>query len=340
MIAVDWQEEPKLTHVPDSFITSYMKEAPGEYVKLYLYLLMLSQKNSADLSVQTLSDAISCSPEDVHSGLNYWKKQKLMDVTYQGKEISGIRLRINPAASPKEIHQLSPARVQAFVKDNDDARRLLFVAEQYFGRRLTATDIRTLLYFMDELHFSFDLCDQLIQYCVEKGHTSIRYLEKVGLAWHESGYTTPEEAKAASTSWSKIHFDVLKAFGINNRNPIPKEVEYIDRWYKTYCFSLEVIAEACAITLHKTGEQRFDYAEGILSRWHAEGLHTLADIRRQNEEYKARQKQQPKDSAAAAPEKQPKKSKNQFLNFPQRKDDPKELEKMLDRQFAEMELDH
>ncbi len=328
MFSVDWQEMPRLTSVPDSFICNYMKDAPGEFVKLYLYLLMLSQKSGDDFSLDTVCQALSLAQEDVLAGLHYWEKKQLLELFYQGESVYAVRLRIQPLETVQKSHRLSQERIRSFVKENKDAGKLLFTAEKYFGRPLSPIEIGTLLYFMDELHFSFDLCDQLLQYCVERGHSSIRYIEKVALAWHEKGYTTAEEAKDASSNWSKIHFQVLRAFGIKNRNPVQKEIDYINRWYNVYCFSIDIIAEACAITLHRTGEQSFDYAEGILSRWHKEGVKSLSDIKKRNADYSSKEKK----TGSAKTEG----NKNQFLNFQQRDDDLDELAKKLDQQFANM----
>jgi len=45
------------------------------------------------------------------------------------------------------------------------------------------------------LDFSTDLIEYLVEYCVSKGHTSIRYIEKVALAWADNHITTVEQAK-------------------------------------------------------------------------------------------------------------------------------------------------
>ena len=61
--------------------------------------------------------------------------------------------------------------------------RYFFVAEQYLGKALSPIEINKLLYFYDELHFSTDLMEYLIEYCVSKGSHSIRYIETVALSW-------------------------------------------------------------------------------------------------------------------------------------------------------------
>lgn len=321
---VDWEEMPLFTAVPDSFIQKYLPDAPGDHVKVFIYLLMSSHKEGIDASPEHMSKLLGIPESVILAALKYWEKLRLLKVYYESGKVAGIKITINASSKPKEEHRLSQSRVKKLINDNDDAKTLQYVTEKYLGRPLTFNELSTLLYFMDELHLPVELCEYLVEYCISKGHPSIRYIEKVGLAWHKEGYRTVEEAKAASTSWSRIHFDVLKAFGITNRNPIKKEQDYISKWYNEFCFSLEIISEACSITLSQTGKQSFEYADSILTRWHDAGVKTLNDIKKMNEEFRSKKASHPASN-----------SKNRFLNFEQRNDDLDELERALDKQFAD-----
>ena len=140
------------------------------------------------------------------------------------------------AAVPDRPARLSDSRVRQLRKDNSEVQQLLFLAEQYLGRTLSPTDISRILYFYDELRFPMDLLEYLIEYCVSRGNTSLHYIEKVGLEWHRDGIQTVKMAKTRTSTWNKSYFSILKAFGIRNRNPIPSETEFMDRWLKEYGF--------------------------------------------------------------------------------------------------------
>ena len=92
-------------------------------------------------------------------------------------------------------------------------------------KTLTPSEIETLLYFYDQLHFSVDLVEYLVEYCVCKGSSSIHYIEKVGLAWAEAGITTVSQAKERTTTYRRNTFAIMKAFGINDRNPVQPELD-------------------------------------------------------------------------------------------------------------------
>ncbi len=81
---------------------------------------------------------------------------------------------------------LSPDRVKE-LKQNDEIVQLLYIAEQYLGKTLTPTEMKKILFFYDELKFSPDLIEYLIEYSVSRGHKSMRYIETVALAWADEG---------------------------------------------------------------------------------------------------------------------------------------------------------
>lgn len=196
-------------------------------------------------------------------------------------------------------------------KNNEDIEQLLMVTEQYVGRQITRSDMETILFLYDRLDFSVDLIDYLVQHCVERGKKDFRYMEKVALAWHEQGITSPKDAQNAARKHDKTVYTIMKALG-KNTNPAPKELEYIDKWTKDYGFLLDVIQEACDKTVMTTDNHRFAYADGILSKWYRAGVHHKSDIpaaeAAYNQSVKKTEKSRKGDASVI---------KNKFNNFAQ-----------------------
>lgn len=166
----------------------------------------------------------------------------------------------------------------------EETQQLLFAAQMYLGRPLTSTDMRTVLYISDVLHFSDDLIDYLIQYCVDRDKKDFRYIEKVALSWAEQNITTVKQAKKVSLKYDKNVYEIMNALGKSSA-PTQKEVEFINRWIKDYAFSQDVIIEACDRTVLTTDKHRFEYAEGILANWKNSGVHHKNDIKKLDELY-------------------------------------------------------
>ena len=92
-------------------------------------------------------------------------------------------------------------------------------------------------------------------------------------AWAEQNITTVTEAKEETNLYNKNYFTILRAFGIKNRNPLDKEIQYMNLWLNQYGFTLEIISEACNRTVLATGKTSFSYADSILESWFKKGVH-------------------------------------------------------------------
>lgn len=227
-------------------------------------------------------------------------------------------------ASSDKKQELTPERIRE-LKQNEEIIQILYIAEQYLGKTLSPTESQKLLFFYDGLGLSADLIEYLLEYCVSHNHKSIRYIEKVAIAWAEEGITTVEQAKRSNSRYNKEYFTILKALGITNRNPVETEITLMDTWLKTYCFSMEIIQEACNRTVLQTGQASFQYTDKILEGWKKKEVKTLDDIRSLDDEHqKRRQSKKAASRKSAAPA-----SNNRFNNFEQREYDFSEYEKHL-----------
>ena len=202
-----------------------------------------------------------------------------------------------PSAPPKSDY--SPDQLLKFQQE-DEIRQLLFISEQYLGKTLSPTEISTILYFYDSLHFSADLIEYLIEYCVTKGHKSMRYIESVALAWHKEGYQSVAEVKKACANYNKNYFAVLKTFGIKGRNPVEPEIRFIDRWTRELGFSMELVLEACSRTMAAIHQPSFEYADSILKNWHTRQVKSLADVKALDTQRTAKSARSTADANAAA----------------------------------------
>lgn len=220
--------------------------------------------------------------------------------------------------TPAPDHSLTAERVSE-LKENEEIIQLLYIAEQYLGRLLTVADTNKILYFYEGLKFDPELIEFLIEHCVSKDHRSIRYIEKVALSWAEQGISTVAAAKEEASQYNKTYFTIFKALGIQNRNPVQPEMEIMDRWIKTWGFSMELILEACKRTVLQTGSGRFPYTDKILKDWHTRKVHHIADLEPLDAVHKTQTARQA-----------PKKPKgNRFTDYPHRDYDFEQIKKSM-----------
>lgn len=311
--------QSETTVLENEFIDHYMPEANGEYVKVYLLLLRYLNAPSGTLTVSRIADMLDHTEKDVIRALNYWKKQGLLEYETTTASSSDAPKPQTPSA-PADVPNIQQYRSRKEFKE------LLFVAEQYLGKTLSSLDIEAITYFYDSLHMSADLIEYLIEYCVENGHKSMHYIQKVALSWNENNITTVEEAKSNTLTYNKNCYSVMNAFGIKGRSPAASELEYIRRWNEEYGFSLDIIIEACNRTVNTIHQPNFEYTDSILKNWLDKGVHSLKDIETVDANYLREKERRKKQTTRTV------QTRNKFNNFEGRSYDMNELERQLIQQ--------
>ena len=238
-----------------------------------------------------------------------------------------------PAPSQKEY---TLDEIKEFRK-NPDISELFFIIETYLKHTLSSTDTNMVLYWLDELHFSTDLVEYLVEYCITKGHSSLRYMNKVALGWADAGIKTVDQAKDDAAAHSQIYYTVMKALGITGRNLVDSEVSLINKWVGEYGFDIELVKAACSKTISAIQKPSFEYTDSILANWRKKDVHTLKDVEVQDANFAKANKASATGSSqgtnAANGSSKPKSnnsgSKNKFNNFNQRNNDYDKLEKLF-----------
>ncbi|MDO4283728.1 MAG: DnaD domain protein [Eubacteriales bacterium] len=87
-------------------------------------------------------------------------------------------------------------RALAAFRSDAGRAQLLFIIEQYVGKPLSVAELRAIYHMSADLHFSDDLIDYLVQYCIDRGKKDFRYITRVAANWAENGITTPQQAES------------------------------------------------------------------------------------------------------------------------------------------------
>ena len=299
----------RVTAVPDIFIDEYMKDANGEFVKIYLYLLRCLSRDDGSFSVSAMADALDHTERDISRALRYWEKKGL--IASQAREdgqqarvytfkafvqVSMIKYFLDeggkrprggapvgkaaeeerPAPALEKDHD--PVEIAAAADEDEEIRDTLQAAEIYLGRPVTPQETAKFYSWYQDLHMSPALISHLIESCIGAGHRDFSYMNAVALRWTEKGFKTPEEAETYGKVYSTTYRAVVKAFGISGRNLSDAETAYVDKWVTEYGFGDGIIAEACRKTILRLGTVSFPYADSILARWASSGVTSLSDI--------------------------------------------------------------
>ena len=212
------------------------------------------------------------------------------------------------------VHDMSQlSRDEAF-------SQLVSLVSAYKKKPLSHDDCDILAYLYDTLGMSAELLEYLVETCVESGITSVRNMEKIAIGWHERQIRTPEQARMLQTVYRQDMWKIMKAYGLNGRNPSNSEKKMMEKWLMQYGFDLDVILEACDRTMLQIHEPSFPYTDKILKSWKDCGVRTKRDIEALDtagRSAKAEKAESPRSERSTKPAAR----QNRFHNYQQRNTD-------------------
>ena len=207
------------------------------------------------------------------------------------------------------------------LKRDEEFTNLLYIVQRYLSRIFSQTDTEKMAYLYDTLGLPAELLEYLAERCAENGKTSLRYYESVAIDWYRSGIRTVEQAKESRERYSGEVYAVMRAFGLQGRDPAADELKLIRKWFDEYGFSRELVLHACGRTILRIQKPSFPYADRILSDWKQAGVRTLEDARKQEEE-SGRENRRGRNVSAQKSQRPGGRSSSRFHNFEERDDNP------------------
>ena len=323
--------------------------ADGQIMGINLCSLSVSGMQAAQNNIQSAVDD-NAAQNNLQNGVvnngaqNSWQNGVVNNVA-QNISTADIRMQDSvveklksqtpdKAASSQKEYTLD--EIKEFRK-NPDISELFFIIETYLKHTLSSSDTNMVLYWLDELHFSTDLVEYLVEYCITKGHSSLRYMNKVALGWADAGIKTVDQAKDDAAAHSQIYYSVMKALGITGRNLVDSEVSLINKWVGEYSFDIELVKAACSKTISAIQKPSFEYTDSILANWRKKDVHTLKDVEVLDANFAKANKASATGSSqgtnaangSSKPKSNNSSSKNKFNNFNQRNNDYDKLEKLF-----------
>lgn len=323
--------------------------ADGQIIGINLCSLSVSGMQAAQSNIQSAVADNAAQNNLQNSVVNNAAQNNLQNsvVNNAAQNISTVNTRMQDSVVEK-LKSQTPDKAASSQKEytldeikefrkNPDISELFFIIETYLKHTLSSTDTNMVLYWLDELHFSTDLVEYLVEYCITKGHSSLRYMNKVALGWADAGIKTVDQAKDDAAAHSQIYYSVMKALGITGRNLVDSEVSLINKWVGEYGFDIELVKAACSKTISAIQKPSFEYTDSILANWRKKDVHTLKDVEVLDANFAKANKASATGSSqstnaangSSKPKSNNSSSKNKFNNFNQRNNDYDKLEKLF-----------
>ncbi len=289
--------ENQFISVPSEFIRELLPQANPTFVKVYLYLLMLADTNSA-AEYSEIADTLGLLESDLMLAIKYW--EGLGVILKNGDSFSFPKIP-SPMQSSEQTSaaQSTPARrvenLAEIIEKDKNLSDMFMLSQEILGKTITEHDMETIYWFYSDLGMPVEVILLLLEYCVSKGKNRLSYIEKVAVSWNEMGLNTSERvAEYLKDEEQKTGFlySIRKIMGISDRSLSQIEEKYLTKWHEELGMSAEMIALAYEYCIIQTAKLSFPYMDKIITRWHKNEIFTLIAAEEDNRKFKNRSKRE------------------------------------------------
>lgn len=262
------------TPIDNVFIDDYMVDARGDFIKVYIFILRLGYTSQAS-NIETIASSLNLLQTDVQRALEYWEGKGLMKISPNGTiEMQSPRMR---------------TQIKSQVYFDNPIKEMFNGIEKLVGRPLSSKELSVYMSFIEDFKFTPELINLLIEYCSSKNKTDIRYIEKVAMAWNDAGIKTLEDAQKHITKhedkWVKYR-TIIQYMGFKDTEISKPQEDMLEKWFFTFSMPVEIIQEACKISVMRINECNFKYIDTILCDWHSKNIKELSDLKKSEKKTK------------------------------------------------------
>ena len=233
------------TPVENMFITEYMLRAPGDFVKVYLYALMLCYHPTPRMSLSSMARDLDMTEEDVERAFKYWARDGLV------RQVGD-----NPVSFTLfNLKQLTLTRAE---NPGDKLYNQKFIeeAERILKRTLQPEEINRINDWIQVLELPEEVVLMLLQIEMEnsRGRVSISIAGRRAKEWAQSGIRTVDDVEKIVVMGREREQQLRKLLARLGQRRAPSEDEkaMYKTWIDEWGFTPEAVQEACRETTKGT----------------------------------------------------------------------------------------
>ena len=290
------------TQVPNIFFAEHLSNMPGDYLKIYLYLIFLSKYNG-EIGVNDLSKKLALPINVINEGINYLEREELILRKQQGFIVVDLQQKTLNNLYTLKIQPTSE-KIEQNLKNKERIRLVEYLNNKYFQGVMGPTWYSDIDTWLDKYGFDEQVMINLFDYCYNKSALHKNYVQAVAEAWGLNKIKNLDDLEnyyMGQEKLMKIKKEIAKKLG--RRGGLTQyEEAYIETWVNEYKYDLSVIEIALKRTTLRSNPS-FEYINNIIKDWNERNLRTPAQVnefleqrKKQNKDTKELQKQVKKET--------------------------------------------
>ena len=289
---LEQNEKPLLfseTTIPDIFFAEHLSELPGDYLKIYLYLIFLS-KYGKDIKLTDLSKKLNIPLKVINDGLKFLEEHELVIKKTTGYIIVDLQeATLHNLYTPNLT--MSKEKVEKTAKNKFRAKAIEHINNMYFQGIMGPSWYNDIDIWFNKYGFDEQVMIALFDYCYNRSAMHRNYVQTVAEAWASNKIKTwndLDQYYAKQENLSKYKKTIAKKLG-KHGGLTQYEEAYIENWVLNYGYDMNIIEIALKRTTYKQNPT-FEYINKIITDWHERNLKTPEEVNAFIEQRKVQEK--------------------------------------------------
>lgn len=250
--------------VENIFISEFMPDAPGEFVKIYLYGRFCAETGRS-ISDKEMTSQLGVSEDRIMEAWDYWESLGVIKKRYmdgEGRldfvvEFVNLKELLYGEQEEKQARVVRTPSGQGSGKEGEEGRNSLFgnqvfkdlmkAIEKKLGRPLSTNELQKVISWIEDTKASPEVILEGVDYSIGKGKGNFQYISAVVEGWIGQGLNSLEEVKAHIEEFDQRfvrHRRVMQSLGLS-RNPTEEERRIMDTWFDDMGYNMTKVLEAC-----------------------------------------------------------------------------------------------
>lgn len=265
------------TTIPDIFFSEHLSELPGDYLKIYMYMIFLSKYNK-DIKLNDLSKKLNIPLKTINEGIKFLEDHNLITKKATGYIIIDLQeSTLHNLYTPNLT--MSKEKVEQTAKNKSKAKAIEHINNMYFQGIMGPSWYNDIDLWFRKYNFDEQVMIALFDYCYKRSALHRNYVQTVAEAWASNKvktYSDLDNYYQQQESLNKIKKSIAKKLGKYN-GLTQYEEAYIENWVLNFGYDMSIIEIALKRTTFKQNPT-FEYINNIITDWHDRNLKTPSEI--------------------------------------------------------------
>lgn len=261
------------TTIPDIFFSEHLSEIPGDFLKIYMYVIFLS-KYKKDIKLNDLSKKLNLPLKTINDGFKFLEDHGLLTKKTSGYVVSDLQEQtLHYLYTPNLT--MSKEKVAQTAKSKSKAKAIEHINNMYFQGIMGPSWYNDIDIWFRKYNFDEQVMIALFDYCYKRSALHRNYVQTVAEAWASNkvqSYNDLDIYYQKQETLNKIKKSIAKKLGKYN-GLTQYEEAYIENWVSNFGYQMDVIEIALKRTTMKQNPT-FDYINSVISDWHERNLKT------------------------------------------------------------------